>query len=348
MAKNREEDLFANTTMTFGEHLEELRVCLTRALIGLVLGCFVGLFIAHRVVRWIETPVIKGLKEYMVDAAKEDLQRKYGDKVSDDMVRIIDQHVLVVEEVYLERREVARLAEDRAAAEEMNEQERYAEALNALTAELPPPSLDFVKTRLWREAEAKIQALSPYESFMIYLKAALVVGVVLASPYIFFQIWSFVAAGLYPHERNYVYLFLPISLGLFLSGAALAFFFVFGPVLDFLFSYNRSMNIAPDMRISDIISFVLLLPLGFGVSFQLPLVMFFLNRIGVLSLETFIDKWRIAILLIFVISMVLTPSGDPISMAMMALPLTALYFLGLAMIKWMPRGRNPFGDVSEV
>jgi sec-independent protein translocase protein TatC len=219
--------------------------------------------------------------------------------------------------------------------------------LAALDANLPPPSTDFVKTRLWREAQAKIQSLNPYESFMIYLKAALVVGAVVASPYIFFQIWSFVAAGLYPHEKGYVYIFLPISLGLFLAGASLAFFFVFGPVLEFLFSYNRSMNIAPDMRISDIISFVLLLPLGFGVSFQLPLIMLFLNRIGVLSLDAFVGKWRIAILAIFVISMVLTPSGDPISMSMMAIPLTGLYFFGLAMIKWMPRSRNPFGEAYE-
>jgi sec-independent protein translocase protein TatC len=295
------------------------------------------------VVSWIETPVVKGLKEYMVDVAKDSLQRKYPATVDEDMIRVIDEHVLVVEEVLLERSEFKRLV----SAGEESASSAESPVAGALTAELPPPTIDFVKTRIWRAAEAKIQALSPYESFMIYLKAALVVGVILASPYIFYQIWTFVAAGLYHHERNYVYIFLPISLGLFLGGAALAFFFVFGPVLDFLFSYNRSMNIAPDMRISDIISFVLLLPLGFGISFQLPLVMLFLNRLGILSFEAFLEKWRIAILAIFVIAMVLTPSGDPISMSMMALPLTGLYFLGLAMIKWMPRGRNPFGEVDE-
>jgi sec-independent protein translocase protein TatC len=278
----------------------------------------------------------------MVDVAKSNLTRQYPAAVSPDLSQMIDNYVLVVEEVYFERDELARLAkahQEKASADELA-------ITSALTEKLPPPSTDFVKTRLWRAAEAKIQSLSPYESFMIYLKAALVVGVVVSSPYVFFQIWSFVAAGLYPHERGYVYVFLPISLALFLSGAALAFFFVFGPVLNFLFSYNRSMNIAPDMRISDIISFVLMLPLGFGISFQLPLVMLFLNRIGILSYEAYVDKWRIAILGIFVVSMVLTPSGDPISMSMMALPLTGLYFLGLGMIKWMPKGRNPFGEVT--
>ena len=79
---------------------------------------------------------------------------------------------------------------------------------------------------------------------MIYIKAALVVGLILASPWVFHQIWSFVGAGLYPHEKKYVYRFLPFSIGLFLLGTAVAFFFVFEPVLDFLFRFNRQLNIS--------------------------------------------------------------------------------------------------------
>ena len=106
------------------------------------------------------------------------------------------------------------------------------------------------------------------------------------------------------------------------------------------------MNIAPDLRISEVISFVLFLPIGFGIAFQMPLVMLFLNRIGILSVKAYLDKWRIAILVIFVISMLLTPA-DPISMLLMATPLTALYFLGIALCKWLPRSRSPFSDVDE-
>jgi sec-independent protein translocase protein TatC len=349
MAKNLEQDLFSSSTMTFGEHLEELRTCLVRSVIGLLLGCIFGLFVAHHVVIWIETPVLKGLKEHMVQVAKDQLTRTYQDSLTPEMFRVIDDYVLVMEEVLIEKTELARLTQSTEKPQDAEHVMGTGNVYHAggLEEKLPPPNMDFVRTRLWRAAEAKIQALSPYESFMIYLKAAFVVGAVVTSPYIFFQIWSFVAAGLYPHEKSYVHIFLPISIGLFLGGASLAFFFVFGPVLDFLFSYNRSMNIAPDMRITDIISFVLLLPLGFGISFQLPLVMLFLNRIGILSLDAFMEKWRIAILLIFIISMILTPTGDPISMTMMAVPLTALYFLGLAMIKWMPRGKNPFGEALE-
>jgi sec-independent protein translocase protein TatC len=178
------------------------------------------------------------------------------------------------------------------------------------------------------------------------MKAALVTGVMLASPWIFLQIWNFVAAGLYPHEKNYVYLYLPFSMLLFLSGAALAFFFVFEPVLQFLFTFNDSMNIGIDARISEWLSFVLILPLGFGISFQLPLVMLFLNRIGVLSIGVYTAKWRIAVLVIIILSAILTPA-DPISLLLMACPLTVLYFLGIGLCKWMPSHKSPFAEAYD-
>ena len=182
-----------------------------------------------------------------------------------------------------------------------------------------------VKTRIWRKARTDVQSLSAQEPFMIWVKAGFFTGMLLASPYIFWQIWSFVAAGLYPHEKRYVYMFLPISLVLFWTGAAMAFFVVFQYVLDFLFQFNRSLDIQTDPRISEWIGFVLILPLGFGIAFQLPLVMFFLNRIGIFSLKAYLEKWRIAVLVIFVISMFLTPA-DPMSMILMAAPLTAALF----------------------
>lgn len=372
MAKKPDNDLFSNSTMTFGEHLEELRVCLTKALLALLLCSIVGFFVSKHVVRFIETPVLSALKRYMVEAAKDELRVKYGTKVRDDMLKTLDERVLIVEEIYLERETLARLnvaeqnasdgtleegngghSENNAAVSEKTDARQadvgatQEELAAVFDSKLPPPTMNFVKTRIWREAQAKIQSLDPWETFMIYLKASLVVGAVLASPYIFYQVWIFVSAGLYSHERQYVYIYLPLSLFLFFSGVSLAFAFVFQPVLDFLFGYNREMNIAPEMRISSIINFVLLLPLGFGVSFQLPLVMFFLNRLGLVPYETFLRQWRIAILAIFIASMILTPSPDPTSMMLMAVPLMGLYLLGLGMMKWMPGGRNPFGDIPK-
>ena len=181
---------------------------------------------------------------------------------------------------------------------------------------------------------------------MIWLKAAFVTGLVLASPYIFYQLWIFVAAGLYPHERRYVYVFVPISAVLFWSGVALAFFGVFRFVLKFLLAFNASMDIDAEPRISEWISLVLMLPVGFGVAFQLPLVMLFLQRLGIFTIEAYTSHWKIAVLVITVLSMLLTPA-DPMSMLMLGIPLVVLYFLGIAFCRWMPRGRNPFQEAYE-
>jgi sec-independent protein translocase protein TatC len=206
---------------------------------------------------------------------------------------------------------------------------------------LPPP--ETVELTTWQSVDVDVQALSVHEPFMVYIKTALIVGLLISSPWVFRQLWMFVAVGLYPQERALVYKFMPISLGLFLAGAALAFFFVFEPVLDFLFRFNRMLNINAEPRITDWLSFVLILPLGFGVSFQLPLVMVLLERIGIFTIDNYLANWRIAVLVIFVISMLLTPA-DPISMLLMAIPLTALYFGGIALCRRLhAEPRSPVG-----
>lgn len=209
--------------------------------------------------------------------------------------------------------------------------------------ETNPIRLGIRPIQIWEQTDFRPQALSPTEGFFVWLKAGLFSGLTLAGPFVFFQIWSFVATGLYPHERKYIHVFLPISILLFVGGVLLAFFFVFQPVLSFLFAFNRSLGIAPQMRIGEWLSFAMFLPLGFGVAFQLPLVMLFMNRIDLVSIETYLAKWRIAVMIIFVLSMFLTPA-DPISLLLLAVPLTFLYFLGIAMCYWMPKPKNPFDD----
>ena len=202
--------------------------------------------------------------------------------------------------------------------------------------ELRRPQLTLVDLPVWRPVKIRVQSLNAQEAFMIWVKASFMTGLVIASPWIFLQVWTFVAAGLYPHEKNYVYMYLPVSMTLFALGAILAFGFVFKPVLNFLFYFNRLMGIDPDPRIGEWLGFVLLMPLAFGLSFQLPLVMLFLNRIGVVDIKTYLEHWRVSILIIAVAAMIITPGGDPYSMLLMMTPLIALYFIGIGMCKWMP------------
>ncbi|MBI3464766.1 MAG: twin-arginine translocase subunit TatC [Planctomycetes bacterium] len=342
MPPRHDEDLFKDTTMTFGEHLEELRACLFKALIGLVIGFLIGLLVADRVVAFIEGPLTKALKEHYINHVATRLQgfKARGETVPDAKeVEALATAGYIPSLIYLPPRELARELR-RQFPGKFDTAESTAGALPAPTSrkELLPL---LIWTHIDDDPRVNVQSLSPHEPFMIYVKAALVFGAVISSPWVFVQIWSFVAAGLYPHEKRYVHLFVPISIALFLAGAATAFFFVFQPVLKYLLYFNELMHIDPDIRIGEWLTFALLLPIGFGISFQLPLVMLFLERIGIFTVEAYLAKWRVAILVIFVVAMVLTPA-EPTSMLLMAIPLCFLYYLGIGLCKLLPRKAGAF------
>ncbi len=347
MPRNKgDEDLFKDSTMTFGEHLEELRVCLFRAVAGLFLGLIVGLVVGRYVVEFIQTPLTNALTKYYQEDTKERVEKELsgannGERpspyVPDQMKDLVEKDGLLADKVYIDPAAVLdqlkALYPDRFATLDLPPRD----------SEQPLRASDFVHVFMWRPAKddprVSAKSLAVHEGFMIYLKASLLVGAVLASPWIFYQIWIFVAAGLYPHEKRYVNVYLPLSIALFLLGVSVAFFFVFAPVLDFLFKFNRHLGIAPEPRITEWLGFVLMLPLGFGIAFQLPLVMLFLERIGVFTVPIYLSYWRVAILVIFVLAAILTPP-DPISMSLLAFPLSFLYFGGILLCKLMPKGRR--------
>ena len=356
-----DEDLFKGTTMTFGEHLEELRMCLFKALVGLVAGFLIGLALAGPVLRQVERPLKVALRTYYQAQSQKNLRktldelRQVGYPLPEDPDELDDflaamkledgtqLSQLKFEKVYVNPVEL--LLRLQKADPEQFQRVPVPEG----NPEASPDKKSLVPLFIWRpiETDVRVTSLGVPEPFAMYVKAAFVVGLLVSSPWVFYQIWSFVAAGLYPHEKRYVHMFVPFSVGLFLAGAALAFLFVFPPVLGFLFYFNDKLGIAQDIRITDWLGFVLIMPLGFGVAFQLPLVMLFLERIGIFQVKTYLSRWRIAILVIFTLAMILTPSGDPYSMLLMAIPLTALYFGGVLLCKYLPRPSSPFDELED-
>jgi len=360
-----DEDLFKDTTMTFGEHLEELRMSLFKALIGLVVGFVFGLVVGQRVVDFLQQPLRKALTKFYAGQSVEKAEqriaqlRQQGYALPESEVSSVEAMAAqgyILDPVFVQPDELAeQLARagvsvkiEPALPSSPGAENSPSGAQQPAAGQRPAPERQLVPLFLWRPAEDKVRItnLAPHESFTIFVKAAFVVGLIISSPWVFYQIWSFVAAGLYPHEKRYVHVFLPFSVGLFLAGAALAFFVVFEPVLKFLFMFNRNMNIDPDMRISDWLNFVLVLPLGFGIAFQLPLVMLFLERIGIFDVQAYLSRWRIAIVVIAILSMTFTPP-DPTSMILMGLPLAGLYFGGILLCKLMPPISSPFDDEFE-
>jgi len=357
MAKSK--DLFDDSTMSFGEHLEVLRTHLWKALIGTAVCVLIALFIGNDVVAIVRKPIDDALAEYGVKAT---------DNVPDfDLWTYIKAKFGNVEaQETIANQEAARqkaIDEEKKAIESATftldvRVSDLAKALHELDAEkYPLPANESDKTVALEVQSEELGAiagtlndveknqhrpvtLEVQEAFMTYLKVSLIASVILASPWIFYQLWLFVAAGLYQHERKFVYIYGTMSLFLFLAGAAFCFYAVFPFVLKFLLAFNRNIGVTPQIRLSEWISFAVVLPLMFGISFQLPLVMKFLTAISIFNVEVYRKNWRLAVLVIAFLSMVLTPA-DPFSMLLMMFPLLFLYQLGIWLCQVSAR-KNPF------
>lgn len=352
-------DLFDDTTMTFGEHLEVLRVHLWKGIIGLVVGCTLAFFISRPIILAIQEPVTIAMEEkFGLKAEKAIVAERSPWQVLMDFVdwaKGTDKSKPGQPAVAGDST-AAKAAEPSPYLIEIDALE-VARKLHQVNPEhYPEPPADAAPVKLAINLEGtafghllekmRTESLQPRtdgpdEAFMIYLKVSLLVGLVISSPYILLELWQFIAAGLYPHERKYVYRYLPLSIGLFLGGAAFCFFAVIPQVLTFLFGFNEWLQIRPEIKIGTWVTFALVVSVMFGVSFQLPLVMVFLDKISILNASVYREKRRFAILAIAVISMVLTPS-DPVSMMMMMIPLCILYELGIILCGKKGGNRSPF------
>ncbi len=240
--KNRKNfDPIADSTMSLGDHIEELRVRMILAIIGLVAGAVICLIFGSRIIAFMERPY----------------------------TAVIGQ-------------------------------------------------------------ENRLQALAPIDGFVTYLKIGLISGLILSSPWVFHQLWMFVAAGLYPHEKRYVYLVAPFSAALFVTGALFFMLAIAPAALRFLIGFNKSvLGVSSNFTFKDYVSFVSTLMLVFGLAFQTPLAVFFLTRTGIVSIQTMRESRKYFLVLAFVVGAVATPGPDPFSQVALAIPLYLLFELGM-------------------
>jgi sec-independent protein translocase protein TatC len=323
-----EDDLFAEEqampSMSFGDHLEELRARIILALIGLAVGVALTfippLNLGQLIFKQMQDPAQDALERFRTaEAAKRA-------KEADELRRETEPFVVTI------------VATDLAKA--MRELdpgwESPAEAdLAGRIVSLPmrfPVSSWITTVNQTTQKNRVIVALAPLEGFMIFFTVSLVAGLVIASPWVFYQAWAFVAAGLYRHERNYVLRFLPFSVGLFLSGVLLCFFLVLPITLQFLMEFNVWLGIEPSLRLSDWMSFATMMPLIFGIAFQTPLAMMLLERVGIFTAADYRSNRKYAIFGIVVAAAVITPTGDPFTLLILALPVIALFELGIVLV----------------
>jgi sec-independent protein translocase protein TatC len=175
---------------------------------------------------------------------------------------------------------------------------------------------------------AELQTLRPTEGIETFFKVSLLSGAILAMPWILYQLWLFIAPGLTKQERRYIYIFLPSSLLLFGLGLSFAWFILVPAAVQFLANFLPGVFKA-DWTGQEYIGFLTTMLFWIGMSFQMPVIVYFIARVGLVTAKTLREQWRIAIVGIAVLAAAITPSIDPVTMMLTMAPLVVLYGLSI-------------------
>jgi sec-independent protein translocase protein TatC len=208
---------------------------------------------------------------------------------------------------------------------------------------LGSPLPDFMVKQL-APAGTQLQAVGIGEVFLGYMRIALVVGVVLAMPVVVFQLVAFFAPGLLNREKRILYVALPIVTELFLAGVAFGWYFTVPAALEFLLGYGQTANINTMPTTDSFFGTVATLLLWNGVIFQLPAVMYLLARLGVVTTKWLGETRRYAMVVITIVAALITPTGDPYNLLLLAIPMYLLYELGIILTRLVPKPAEPISE----
>src|SRR5271167_2320285 len=244
----------AGGQMTFFEHLTELRKRIINSLYAIGLGAFAGVYIAPKVIKFIDEPMLAALK----------------------------------------------------------------------------------KARF----ESKLYYNHPAGALNLVITLGIYIGLVLASPVVLYQVWLFVAPALYKHERSAVTGFMFSTVFLFLAGIAFGYFVTLPYMLNFLVSFQQfGGTVAPLLSINEYFDLILMVLLGLGLVFELPILIFFLTLFGVVTPKFLWKNFRYAILVIAVVAAIITPTPDATTMLIFMAPMVGLYFIGIGVSAMVMRGK---------
>jgi len=178
----------------------------------------------------------------------------------------------------------------------------------------------------------KLVYLNPTDPFNIYLKIAALAGLFLTSPYVLYQVWMFISPGLYRREKRYLVPFMVSTIALFISGGYFGYKIVYPRALEFLIHLGSQMQ--PMITISEYTQLFMSIVLGMGLIFEMPILVFFLAFMGIMSPGFMIKNFRYAIMIIFIIAAIVTPSPDALNMCIFAAPMLGLYALSIG-VAWL-------------
>ena len=208
--------------------------------------------------------------------------------------------------------------------------------------------VDFIlaPTRKALPPGVKMIYTEPGEAFSLYVTIALIMGVVIAAPYIMYQVWKFIAPGLYSNEKRLAIPFVVLTTGGFLLGAAFNHYVAFPFMMAFFASFNTP-DLAFMPKLEDVFGLYSKMLIGMGIVFQMPAVVYFLARMKLISARFLARHFKYAFLIIFVVAAVITPTGDMMTQTIFAAPMVGLYLLSIA-IAWLVGPKRIKGSDDEL
>ena len=174
---------------------------------------------------------------------------------------------------------------------------------------------------------------------ILMMQVSLVAGIIVASPLMFIELWLFVEPALEKHEKRYVVVMVPAATLLFLFGVAFC-YWISPKAFGFFFTFNEGIGVQPELTLQPYLYFLLRLLLVFGLVFEMPLVLMFLARVGLVTRRQLLSWWRYAVVIIFIIAAVATPTVDPVTMSFMAGPMVFLYGLSVLLCGLVEKKRK--------
>lgn len=329
--------------MSFLDHLDELRRRLIYSALTIAIAFCVCYAFSGYIFEFLQVPVVKQLQK-----AKREQQAKIGQPNLNDLKEgetaqytfVQDSSVNGVKVPVGTTIRVKKITKDNQS--QLTLEAPWAVGKTILPAETPVQSIlkQGESQLIFDDENNRLVLRGVTSSFMIYMQVALYAGIAFAIPFLLYQVWAFIAPGLYKHEKRYLTPVLGMSTILFVAGAAFAYKIAFPTACDYLLGLAVEGGFRPLIDAEDYLSLIIMIMLGLGIVFQIPTLSYVLARIGLLTPKIMWKSWRYAVVIIMIISAILTPTADAINMLIFAAPMVILYFLSIGIVWYFGKPRK--------
>lgn len=337
--------------MSFLDHLDELRRRLIQALMSVAVAFAITFYFSDRIFTFLSVPIVKQLQkarqtrqatvgqinpEQLKDG--EEVQYTFTQETGVNGVKVPLGTTIPVKRVQLNNQATLVLVKP------------WVIGQTLLPAETPISKIfQQGESQIYYDDESNRLVLRGVTSaFMVYMQVALYAGIALAIPFLLYQVWAFIAPGLYKHERRYIVPVLVMASIFFTLGASFAYKVAFPNASDFLLGWAEQGGFRTLLDAEDYLNLIIMIMLGLGLVFQIPVLAFILGRIGLITPRLMLRFWRHAVVVIAIGAAVLTPTPDAYNMMMFMLPMVGLYFLSVLIVWLFGKPRQSDEEVTAL